>query len=575
MRFIFTLLSLLFVTFSFADNPAYLGVKTNQISKNKAKILGFDNPHGSYISKVIGNTAAEKAGLQAFDYIIAINDQELSRDRKLGNILRKYDAGEEVSVHFYRQGKKMQKMVKLGSRGDRDYDSDEDEEEAFLGINKHKDNKNNDLGVKVNIINHSTAHEMGLMNGDLITHINGTKMVDWSDINTAINNLKPGEPITVNYQRAGNEFKKVGTIRSYKETNEIREEKKRNKAFLGINYSTLSKAKAKKLGFDNPYGSYVTSVIKNTAAEKAGVQAFDYIYGIDEYRAGESQSLGTILSKYSAGDEAELHLIRKSQIEKLAVTFGRKSDKKSSNRDKCDDPFFGIQKSHKAPAENGIRVTIVKNSTAKELGLQNGDVIKKINGYKMVDWDDISAAINQLQVGDDITVDYERNGQAMKGTKPIKSYCDTKGKNQLNFDQNWDFSFNWDDDDDRPRRAEMRDISGIEVEMQDMSKEELEQMRNQHGVEMPTVNNLKIEALQLYPNPNEGLFNLSFELPEREETLIRIYNEQARAIYEYELGEFSGDFSDQVDISQNGTGTYFLEIRQGKKAMTQKIILKK
>ena len=40
-------------------------------------------------------------------------------------------------------------------------------------------------------------------------------------------------------------------------------------AFLGIYSERVSKEKAKKLGFDNPYGSYVSSVIPGTAAGRA------------------------------------------------------------------------------------------------------------------------------------------------------------------------------------------------------------------------------------------------------------------------------------------------------------------
>ncbi|MEM1220930.1 MAG: hypothetical protein AAGH79_18560, partial [Bacteroidota bacterium] len=46
-------------------------------------------------------------------------------------------------------------------------------------------------------------------------------------------------------------------------------------AFLGVRSDDISREKAKKLGFSNYYGDYVTKVIKNTAAEKAGIQPND------------------------------------------------------------------------------------------------------------------------------------------------------------------------------------------------------------------------------------------------------------------------------------------------------------
>jgi S1-C subfamily serine protease len=541
---------------------------------------------------VYKNTAAHRAGLQAFDYIVAINDYDLSKDKSLGKILAKFDADEEVTIHYYRNGEKKSQKVTLGSREDRDFNYNQSSGEAFLGITPHSKNQNDELGVKVNVINYSAAHEMGIKDGDIITDINGAKMIDWQDISTAIDNLKPGDSVNIDYLREGNSMQGSANIKSYEETNELRKSKKYDRAFLGINYSKLSKRKAKKLNIDNPYGSYVTGVVPNTAADKAGVEVFDYIYGVDEYRVGESQSMGGILSKYSAGDAATLHLIRKGNIKKLDLTFGRKSDAQPVKRSKCEDPFFGIQKSHKAPAENGIRVSVVSNSTAKDLGLENGDVITAINGYPMIDWDDISAAIDLLEVGETIKVDYERSGNKMQGSKAIKSYCDTKGDmgnnfkieiDEDDFDFDFDFDFGDDDDDDdddddrrlRSAASGMRNVNGMEVKLTDISSAEANEMKTQHGIDMPTVNNLSIQELKMFPNPSKGMFRLSFDLPQSGDTVIRIYNAQGRKIYEYDLGEFSGDFSDEVDISQNGTGTYFLEIRQGGKSKTQKIILKR
>jgi hypothetical protein len=82
-----------------------------------------------------------------------------------------------------------------------------------------------------------------------------------------------------------------------------------------------------------------------------------------------------------------------------------------------------------------------------------------------------------------------------------------------------------------------------------------------------------LEKINLYPNPSKGMFKLQFDLPEKGQTEIKVFNAAGRIIYEYELGNFTGEFSDEVDISQNGTGTYFLQIRQGEKYASKKIIL--
>ena len=116
------------------------------------------------------------------------------------------------------------------------------------------------------------------------------------------------------------------------------------------------------------------------------------------------------------------------------------------------------------------------------------------------------------------------------------------------------------------------DMDRIQVSMEDMDENEAEEMR-ERGVDMPLINNLTIENIQLFPNPNRGMFRLEFDLPQQGETSIRVFNSEARLIYSFDLGQYQGTFSDDIDISQNGPGAYFLEVRQGNTSMVKKVLL--
>jgi hypothetical protein len=95
------------------------------------------------------------------------------------------------------------------------------------------------------------------------------------------------------------------------------------------------------------------------------------------------------------------------------------------------------------------------------------------------------------------------------------------------------------------------------------------------GVTLSSSNSLNVERLKLTPSATNGLFNLAFNLPSNGNTIISIFNQSGRALYEYDLGNFNGEFSDNVDISQNGHGDYFLKIEQSGKSFSQKIVLSK
>ena len=558
------------------ENQAFFGVHSDEISRDKADLLGFDNPYGNYVTSVVQNTAAEKAGLQAFDYITGFGEYEMNRSKDLGDILRNFRTGDATTVHFIRDGKKQSIPITFGKRSDATYVDYNDEKDPHFGISADYSSdqySKEEVGVPVKVHGSSTAEKMGMESGDVITQINGYSMIDWKDITTAIDAMTVGDNIDVDYVRDGKTMKGSAAIGSKAESRsyEVRHSSRKEYAFLGINSETISKTKASKLGFDNPYGNYVTSIVQNTAAERAGLQAFDYIYGVDAYRTGEHQSLGSILRKFEPGDQATIHLIRKGNKQTVPVTFGVRSDAEHRDKDKCEDPFFGIQNKHSTGGVDGVRVSIVSNSTAKELGMQDNDIITQINGYKILDWSDISAAINSLNVGENIEVAYLRNGRAETANGPIKSYCDTKNRTMMKSkSKDKEISIY-----SLGGSSSKMDLRNVEVEMEDMSQEESEKMKRSYGLDMPVVNNLRIEQLKLYPNPTMGMFSLEFELPDRGQTIIRIYNASGRSIYEYDLGNFSGTFEDNVDISQNGAGSYFLEIRQDGKSLTKKILIQK
>jgi len=569
---------------------AFLGIESEHISEGKAKILGLDNPNGSYVTKVVKGTAAEKAGLKVLDYLIGIDNIRVNENRDFSDLLNVFDAGQTATVHFFRLGKAMKVEVTFGKPIDENesYSSSK----TFLGVNQEGDDDDDDdhpkIGVKISVVNGSSAEKMGLEDGDVILTINSYPIVDWTDLTATVSSLAPDSDVSIEVDRKGKQLTKTGKIgkkgdgeentkKSYStyiwKDNSERNYTQRRSGFLGIYSNEISRDKAKKLGFENPYGSYVTKVIPKSAAEKVGVQAFDYIFGVDDHRASADQTLTSILRKYQPGDKASLHLIRKGQEMVLPFEMGERVEDFNIGFSQSNDPFLGVQEWHNS-SDQGVAVDILSGTTAEEMGLKDGDAIEAINGNRIVDWSDISTAVNTLKPGQTVTVDYLRDGKKGTASKPIKSSKETK------WNENW--SNTWSvisgSGNRRSNNPEVNQTNrvrpeNLKTQIADMEPAEFDKLKTQFNIEFPRANNLKIEKMQLFPNPAIGLFKLQFELPEKGNTVIHVYNSTGRMIYEYDLGAFTGAFSDDVDISQNGAGVYFLEIRQDDKSTSKKIVL--
>ena len=85
---------------------------------------------------------------------------------------------------------------------------------------------------------------------------------------------------------------------------------------------------------------------------------------------------------------------------------------------------------------------------------------------------------------------------------------------------------------------------------------------------------LGVEKLKFSPNPNDGNFELNFRLKEEKPVQLKIVDLKGKEVYNELISDFNGKYSNKIDISENGKGIYILQIIQGNKASTNKIVIK-
>lgn len=86
-------------------------------------------------------------------------------------------------------------------------------------------------------------------------------------------------------------------------------------------------------------------------------------------------------------------------------------------------------------------------------------------------------------------------------------------------------------------------------------------------------NKVELDNMKLYPNPNDGKFNLNFNLKNKGDAEVTVYDMQGKQVYNEKLSNFSGEYNKPIDISSNAKGIYFVKIQQGQHTQVKKISL--
>lgn len=290
-----------------------------------------------------------------------------------------------------------------------------------------------------------------------------------------------------------------------------------NRPFLGVMLGkTISN------GDDNvEEGILVTDVIENTGAKEAGLEKGDIILSIDGNTTNDMGSLTNYLAEKQIGDVVSLNINRNGSNITKEVTLGKRVMAMNSfNSHGPVKILMNGKDFDKADWNNadGENITIKEVITINE----NGDTIKtrEVSSNK-----DIKIVIGKE--GSDIDID-ERNVEGV-------------------------YSFHF----------EIKAIDNVNYE--DLNK----------GVQkkVSPENDLTVNDLNIYPNPNNGVFNLKFNLPEEGKIAVRIFDVNGKEVFSDKERKFKGEYNKEIDLTEFGNGTYIISIEQNDKSTVKKIIV--
>ena len=177
-----------------------LGVMGGELTSELARTFGYRSQHGAFVSQVLENSSADKAGLKAGDIIISLDDKPVRSFGELRAKVATMGADKKVTLGLFRDGKKQQVDVILARADDEDIDADT-LNDALEGATLAKTSSEDDIkGVKITEVTpRSPAARSGLEKGDVIIGVNRKRVKDLNDLRKIIQG-KP-DVIALNIQR--------------------------------------------------------------------------------------------------------------------------------------------------------------------------------------------------------------------------------------------------------------------------------------------------------------------------------------------------------------------------------------
>jgi len=84
---------------------------------------------------------------------------------------------------------------------------------------------------------------------------------------------------------------------------------------------------------------------------------------------------------------------------------------------------------------------------------------------------------------------------------------------------------------------------------------------------------LVINNLSIYPNPSRDIFNVSFTSKDKQDLRVRILDIIGEELINENLEQFIGEYTKQINLSDQAKGIYFLEIETNDGIINKKLIL--
>jgi serine protease Do len=252
------------------------------------------------------------------------------------------------------------------------------------GVVSAKSRNNLDLVHNEDFIQTDAAINQGNSGGPLIT-LDGEII----GINSAIATNSSSSYMGIGFAIPSNIAKHV--------MDEILSDGKVNRGYMGVTLQPIDYNLAQSFGMQRVEGALINSVLKNSPAEKAGLQVEDIIVKYNGRTVDNAATLRNAINMMKPGTKVNLTILRKEKLMDIPLELSSLNEGQVASVTNSQKNQLGIEV---MDHDQGVVISKINPNTVASLaGLKKGSVILAVNRQKVDNVDQYYKAVQQTPEG--------------------------------------------------------------------------------------------------------------------------------------------------------------------------------
>lgn len=304
---------------------------------------------GVFVDAIRKNSAADAAGLQAGDRIIAFDKVKVWGERQLIAMIKHNRGGETIQIDYQRNGQILQTTATLETVVNKNYKSYEEYDNPcerveviygrpFLGVYLDRSNDSEVTGARItSIIKNTGAAASDLQAEDRIIGLDGIAIKNSRDVHYHIQGTKkPTEPIQIEVLREGKKVTLTAIVGSWADRKDMQNKLSRyEEACEEVTHPTTACAVLKEME-GSPFlgvymtnvseeqggGALITAVIDGTQAAQTTLRGGDKIVKFNGEVVNSHPDASRMILNTKPNDPVQLEVLRGDKIVQIAAIMG-------------------------------------------------------------------------------------------------------------------------------------------------------------------------------------------------------------------------------------------------------------